>query len=266
MARQEISQKLYDKLLLRAKEFAFSCGKYMISRLGKADFRSKADKDLVTEVDLYVEKYLIKNLSRIEPSFGFMAEEENTKRPNGLYYWVIDPIDGTNNYAHTYPFFCISIALVEGKRPIMGIVYDPVRDEMFWAGNDGQGAFLNKISISPSVVSKLDDALLCTGFAYRFRELKDNNLELFGKFLYASQGVRRDGAAALDLCYVACGRLDGFWEMHLKPWDVAGGAYILKQAGGRITKFSGGRFDIYYPEILATNGKIHKQMLDIIRQ
>ena len=264
MPIKDLSPRKYDKLLNKAREFAYSCGRYMISRLGKANFCAKSDKDLVTEVDVYVENYLIKNLSRVEPSFGFLAEEENQKRPSGLYYWVIDPIDGTNNYAHTYPFFCTSIALVEGKRPIMGVIYDPVRDEMFWAGRD-EGAFLNKRQIYPSKITRLGDALLCTGFAYRFRELKDNNLDNFGKFLYKTQGVRRDGSAALDLCYVACGRLDGFWEMHLKPWDTAAGAYILRQAGGRITKFSGGRFDIYFPEILASNGKIHKQMLDVLR-
>ncbi len=258
-----ISTRQIRQILKQVIPLARIAGEYMVKKLGQARVREKGEKDLVTEVDLWIESMYKEELSRMWPDFGFLAEEEHSNfKPLGIY-WAIDPLDGTNNYAHGYPVFCTSIALMKGKKPLLGVVYDPLRDELFFS--DGDRSFLNGKTITVSRSSKLSQALVCTGFAYRFRETKgDNNIQHFIDFLYASQGIRRDGSAALDLCYVACGRLDGFWELDLKPWDTSAGALIVRCAGGKVSKFSGKRYDPFYPEILATNGRIHREMLGVI--
>lgn len=258
----ELSVKIYRRALNVAKELAVLAGKRMTRYLGRAETSKKGEKDLVTEIDLWIENMYRGKLKKAFPDFGFLAEEENAELPIEEYYWAIDPLDGTNNYAHTYPVFCTSISLVRNGRPVLGVVYDPTRGEMFWANKDS--AYLNRKKIKPSKTRRLSDSLVCTGFAYRFKYMDDTNISHFIDFLYASQGVRRDGSAALDLCYVACGRLDGFWELNLKPWDTAAGSYILEKAGGKITKFSGKRFDIFYPQVVASNGLIHKEMLSVL--
>ena len=257
-----LSERSCKSILKKAKALAVIGGDRMIKRLGKASSSKKGEKDLVTEVDLWIEQMYKKELKKAFPDFGFLAEEENFTRPEEEYYWVIDPIDGTNNYAHGYPVFCTSIALTRKGRPVLGIVYDPLRQEMFWA--DKERAFLNKTPIRVSSIKTLSDALVCTGFAYKIRHTQHTNIEHFINFLYQAQGVRRDGSAAIDICYVACGRLDGFWELNLKSWDTAASVYILKKAGGRISDFRGNRFDIFKPEIVASNGRIHRQMLAVL--
>ncbi len=172
-------------------------------------------------------------------------------------------MDGTTNYAHGFPVYAVSIALEENGKPVFGAVFNPERDELFTA-EINRGARLNGKSIRVSHTPDLKRSLLATGFSYNIKELKDNNIAHFEDFLFASQAVRRPGSASLDLCYVACGRLDGFWELELNPWDTAAGWLIVKEAGGEVTTFNGGRYSHYLKEILASNGKIHKEMSRIL--
>jgi len=177
--------------------------------------------------------------------------------------WVIDPIDGTTNFAHGFPFYAISVALENNKKPILGIIYDPERKELFCAER-GRGACLNGKPIKVSGQKDLKKSLLMTGFSYKLGKSMEENLVHFRNFLITSQAVRRSGSASLDLCHVACGRLDGFWELDLNPWDTAAGCLIVKEAGGEVTTFSGNQYNHYLKEILASNGKIHSQMVKIL--
>jgi len=177
--------------------------------------------------------------------------------------WIVDPLDGTTNYVHGFPFYAVSVALEEDSRPAFGMVFDPERNEIFSACK-GHGAYLNNKPIKVSGVTELKKSLLSTGFSYKIAELEDNNIGHFQDFLFASQAVRRPGSASLDLCYVACGRFDGFWEMELNPWDTAAAWLIVKEAGGEVTTFDGGKYSHYLNEILASNGKIHKEMSQIL--
>lgn len=264
MRRFRVISGRQKKIILKEiKELALRAGRYMLSRLGKAESRKKGKKDLVTEVDLYVEEFYKNELSRRWKEFGFLAEEKNAKMPDAEFFWAIDPLDGTNNFAHGYPVFCTSVALMHGREVILGVVYDPTREELFYS--DGEGAFLNRKRIRVSEISRLEDALVCTGFAYRFSPDSDNNVGHFIDFLQRAQGVRRDGSAALDLCYVACGRFDGFWEPNLKPWDTPAGALIVRCAGGKVSDFSGGDFDPFFPEVVASNGQLHPQIIKVLR-
>lgn len=215
--------------------------------------------NLVTNVDHAVEKLIIKKIQKRFPSHSIVAEESGTLKKDYTHSWFIDPIDGTTNFAHGYPFFCISIAYAREGKLEVGFVKNPITKELYYAERN-KGAFLNKKLIKVSKIKDLSKSLLATGFPYS-RTSKLNNFKRFTKLTLASQGVRRDGAAALDLCYVACGKLDGFWESHLNPWDVAAGVLIIKEAGGIITDFKGNNYDIFNPNIVASNGSIHKKLL-----
>ncbi len=223
----------------------------------------KGEIDLVTEVDLECEKAIIDIIKQTYPDHGALAEEKGAYSPGHEYKWIIDPIDGTTNYAHGFPVYCSSVALEAKGEVIAGAVYDPTRDEMFCAVKGG-GAKLNGRPISVSDVDKLIDSLLATGFPYTIKTEKINNLSQFGNMSMRAQAIRRPGAAALDLCYVACGRLDGFWEYHLKPWDMAGGALIVSEAGGKTTACDGSKLDIYNQHMLASNGEIHGAMQEVL--
>jgi myo-inositol-1(or 4)-monophosphatase len=179
--------------------------------------------------------------------------------------WIIDPLDGTTNYAHGYPVFCISIAVEEKGTIILGVIYDPMRDEMFSAER-GKGAFLNGDRISVSKINELSRSLLATGFPYDIRQSKENNLNYFSSMATKAQAIRRAGAAALDIAYVASGRFDGFWELKLMPWDMAAGVLLAAEAGGRITKISGEKWDIESQSILVSNGLIHNQLALVLKQ
>jgi myo-inositol-1(or 4)-monophosphatase len=219
--------------------------------------------DLVTSVDRESERIIVDILQRNFPDHGILAEEETDQRSSlSRYLWIIDPLDGTTNFAHSYPQFCVSIALQYDGEIVLGLVYDPIRDECFRAVQ-GQGATLNQTPIHSSESSQLDKSLLATGFPYDRRDNANFYLTLFKAFLISSQGLRLNGSAALDLCYVACGRLDGFWELKLKPWDTAAGALIVKEAGGRLSDFAGKSFSIWGNETLASNGLIHDEMMRI---
>jgi myo-inositol-1(or 4)-monophosphatase len=219
--------------------------------------------DLVTDTDRLCERAIVERLARQFPGHSILAEEETRlERRESSYRWIVDPLDGTTNFAHGYPHFCVSIALERDGEIILGLVYDPLRRECFRA-IAGRGATVNGQSIHCSSVDDLDKALLATGFPYDRRDHADYYLSFFKAFLTCSQGIRRDGSAALDLCYVACGRIDGYWELKLKPWDVAAGSLIVAEAGGKLSDFRGAPFDIRGRGTLAANPLIHEQMYRI---
>lgn len=219
--------------------------------------------DLVTSVDRESERLIVATIQHYFPDHSILAEEETLFHgADQECRWIVDPLDGTTNFAHGYPQFCISIAFENRGIVTMGLVYDPVRQECFKAVRDG-GASLNGATIHASPLAQLDGALLGTGFPYDRRDFADLYLSYFKAFMVRSQGVRRGGSAALDLCYVASGRFDGFWEMKLKPWDVAAGALIVTEAGGVLSDFSGNAFSIYGQETLASNALIHREMVEI---
>lgn len=219
--------------------------------------------DLVTSVDRESERTIVDVIRRNFPDHSILAEEEtDVQGTQHEYRWVIDPLDGTTNFAHSYPQFCVSIALEHNGRVIVGLVYDPIRGECFKAAL-GQGATLNDKPIRTSTAGELDKSLLATGFPYDRRDFADFYLTYFKAFLTRCQGIRRGGSAALDLCYVACGRLDGFWELKLKPWDIAAGALIVAEAGGKLSDFCGKPFSIWGRETLATNSLIHDQIVRV---
>jgi myo-inositol-1(or 4)-monophosphatase len=214
-------------------------------------------------VDRNTEEIVISVLKKYFPEDGFLSEESGELKGKSGRKGIIDPLDGTTNYVHGFPFYAVSVALEEDGQPAFGMVFDPERNEVFTACK-GHGAYLNHKPIMVSGVSKLKQSLLSTGFSYKIASLKDNNLVHFEDLLFASQAVRRAGSASLDLCYVACGRFDGFWEMELNPWDTAAAWLIVKEAGGEVTTFNGGRYNHYLKQILASNGKIHKDMSRIL--
>ena len=221
--------------------------------------------DLVTSVDRESERTIVEIVHRNFPNHSILAEEAtNVEGVENEYRWIVDPLDGTTNFAHGYPQLCVSIALERAGEVTLGLVDDPIRRERFSAVRQ-QGATLNGKAIRTSAANELDKSLLATGFPYDQREHADFYLSYFKAFMTRSQGIRRGGSAALDLCYVACGRLDGFWEMKLKSWDTAAGALIVAEAGGKLSDFAGKPFSIWGNETLASNGLIHAEMLAALK-
>jgi myo-inositol-1(or 4)-monophosphatase len=225
----------------------------------------KGEIDLVTEVDKRSEELIVELLATSFPQHSILAEEGSNADQPSEYKWVIDPLDGTSNYAHDYPFFCVSVGLEKRGEIIVGAVYHPIFEELFIAEKDG-GAYLNGRKIQVSQVRSLRQALLSTGFPYDVFSDSDEVLAHFRNFIHISQAVRRDGSAALDLCYLAMGRFDGFWEMRLKPWDTAAGSLIVKEAGGQVTNFLGHDYSIYDDHIIASNGLLHKDMQAVVNR
>ena len=222
--------------------------------------------NLVTDADRAAEQCVIDHIRARFPTHRFLAEERGRiEEVPSPYLWVIDPLDGTTNFAHGYPTYCVSIGLEYEGRCILGVIVDPSRDELFTA-IEYRGARLNGHPIHVSKTATLDSSLLVTGFAYDIRDTPRNNLDHFARFALKAQGLRRTGSAALDLCYVAAGRFDGFWEVQLNPWDMAAGSVIVKEAGGRLTDFSGKDLSIYGQELVASNGQIHEAMLQVLQQ
>jgi myo-inositol-1(or 4)-monophosphatase len=248
-----------------ASEAARQAGKVLREGLGKRKrIEYKGEINLVTEIDRRAERVITKLISARYPEHAILAEEGEGKKGRTGYKWIIDPLDGTTNYAHGYPCFCSSIALEQEGEVILGVVYDPLRDELFSA-EKAKGAYLNGKRISVSSTGRLIRSLLATGFTYDIKR-DQRNLKHFRNFILSSQAIRRDGSAALDLCYLGAGRFDGFWEMKLSAWDVAAGALIVGEAGGKVTDFRGGKFSIYSREILASNGRIHQEMIRILQK
>jgi myo-inositol-1(or 4)-monophosphatase len=256
-----------EKSLLNfAIQTARDAGAILIDRLGRAlQVSNKGDIDLVTEADLASEKLIIERIKSHYPRHAILAEESGgveSASGESEWRWIIDPLDGTTNYAHGYPCFCVSIALERAGSIEIAVIYDPTRDEMF-AAERGQGAHLNGRRMRVSEVNELNSAMLCTGFPYNVRERPDFARE-FANFTMNAQAVRRDGSAAIDLAYVACGRFDGFWEDGLNPWDVAAGVLLIEEAGGQVTDFAGGPLNIFTPKVLASNGLVHNAMRRVL--
>ncbi|MBI4471443.1 MAG: inositol monophosphatase [Acidobacteria bacterium] len=236
--------------------------KHYMGREKQVELKGRAN--LVTIADKESEALVIRKIHERYPTHAILAEESGESGA-GEGKWIIDPLDGTTNFAHQYPFFCVSIAFEQNGEIQCGAVYDPWRDEMFSAAR-GQGAFCNGERIRVSEVDKLSAAFLVTGFSYIVRQKIRLVMAQFEQFIIESQAVRRGGSAALDMCYTAMGRSDGFWELDLHPWDTAAGLVIMEEAGGRVTDFNGGKFSIYRKEIVASNGLIHDEMIDVLRR
>lgn len=248
-----------------ATEAALKAGELLVKNLHKVKrVDHKGVVNLVTDIDHKSERLIHRIIRSHFPNHSFFAEEEVREKTSSDYLWTIDPLDGTTNYAHGFPIFCVTISLLKKGEVIMGLTYNPMLGEMFYVER-GAGAFLNRRRIQISGTEDLNDSLLATGFPYDLRDSEDNNLDNFSSFVMKAQAVRRAGSAALDLAYTACGRFDGFWEFKLGAWDIAAGCLLVEEAGGRVTNFKGGKVALFTGEVLASNGKIHDQMLKVLR-
>lgn len=251
-------------------EFAVHCAResgkiqaqYFQKRIG---IHHKGEINIVTDVDLACQKTIIDLIEKHYPRDHVIAEEKQNVFDSEFNKWIIDPLDGTTNYAHGYPFFCTSIAYEVKGEVVTGVVYNPIFNELFTA-QKGEGVRFNNERVYVSRINDMKQALLSTGFPYDLPTSRKNNIDHFVRFLYHAQAVRRDGSAALNLAYVACGRFDGHWEMKLNPWDMAAGSLMVIEAGGRLSDFSGGNFSIYGDELLASNGLIHESLLEVLKE
>ncbi|MBV6479813.1 MAG: Inositol-1-monophosphatase [Ignavibacteria bacterium] len=248
--------------LLKAAAESGKILKHNFGREFEISFK-EVDSNLVTEVDKLSENKIIEIIKNDFPGHCIISEEAGEIYQESEYKWIIDPIDGTVNYAHSIPLSSVSIALEKSGDLILGVVLNPFSDELFFSEKNS-GAFLNDKKISVSACDRIEKSLLVTGFPYNSGKFLPNPLDLFGKFLKRDIPIRRLGSAALDLCWTACGRFEGFWEYNLNAWDVAAGVLILREAGGKVTNLKGEKFNIYGKEILATNSHIHDAMLSII--
>jgi myo-inositol-1(or 4)-monophosphatase len=256
-----------DEVLLKsAVDAARAAGQVLLDHLGRIhQVELKGVVDLVTEADRASERLVVERLHDTLPAATILAEEGSGRAGDPGLRWIVDPLDGTTNFAHGYPVFGVSIALeVEGSVRL-GVVLDPTRNECFTAVR-GKGAFLNGRALHVSVTQALDAALLVTGFPYDVRTTQRDNLTQFRRFLKTARAVRRSGSAALDLAYVAAGRFDGFWEESLAPWDMAAGALLVQEASGRVSGYGGEPLDIESGQILATNGGVHDAMQEILKE
>ena len=239
---------------------ALEAGAILKEHLGTVSINYKSAFNLVTDADKAAEKQILEILKSEFSHDAILAEESGASQGMVERRWIIDPLDGTTNFAHRYPFFAVSIGLEQEGEMILGVVYNPTTDEMFWAEKDG-GAWLNDDRIKVSMVDKLEESLLSTGFPPDTRGTSSDNMNEFTRLTSISHGVRRDGSAALDLAFVAAGRTEGFWEMKLSAWDVAAGSLIVREAGGKVTNLEGGPLDIDSGHIIATNGLIHDEIV-----
>lgn len=229
----------------------------------RANIEHKGLNDLVSYVDKQAEQKLVEGLRQILPGCGFIAEEGTAQAADEEYIWVIDPLDGTTNFLHSLPVFSVSVGLMQNKELVMGVVYEVNQDEMFWAIR-GQGAYCNGERIKVSPIDKVAQSLIATGFPYHDFGKMQSYLGIMDHFMRKSHGLRRMGSAAVDLVYTAIGRFEGFFEYNLKPWDVAGGIIIVQEAGGKVTDFTGGNDYLSGRELIATNGKVHQEVQEII--
>lgn len=242
-------------------------GKVLMRHLGNLEeIESKGSLcDVVTVADKKAEEVIVGMIRSSFPSHGILAEESGGMNEDSEYVWIIDPLDGTMNYSHTFPFFCVSVALEHHKEIVMGGIYAPVLDEFFFAER-GRGATMNGDAISVSQIDVPERSLVITGFPHDIRERIDEYMSDLKKVIMATQGVLRVGSAALDLCSVACGRADAYYEEGIFAWDVAAGAIIIKEAGGKITDFSNNPFSPYAKQFIASNGLIHDRLVDLLRK
>lgn len=239
--------------------------KYSVGRVKNVEMKQGEERNLVSEIDKSSEQRIIKIIRRHYPHHAILAEESGASTTASDYKWVIDPLDGTTNFLHGVPIFCVTIAIEYKGEIVAGVVYDPNLDELFTA-EKGSGAYVNGKRLSVSSTSKLINSLLVTGFPYDIAQNPENAIGHFVNFLVEARGIRRLGSAALDLSYVAAGRFDGFWEVNLHPWDMAAGVLFVREAGGRVTDFAGGESTIYKKQVLASNGLIHEAMVQVLRK
>jgi myo-inositol-1(or 4)-monophosphatase len=239
--------------------------KSMLGKISEGMIETKGQMDFVTEVDKKSEKLILDELELILPEAGFIAEEGTYTRRGTLYNWIVDPLDGTTNFIHGVSPFSISIALMENEELVIGVIYDPIREECFSACKNGP-AILNGQPIRTSRHASLSHALVATGFPYSDFSMVDAYLGSLKEIMACTHGIRRLGSAAIDLAYVACGRYDAFWEYHLKPWDVAAGTLIIQQAGGTVTDFAGGKNYLFGQTYAATNGLIQNEFLNVLKK
>ena len=243
-------------------------GRVLKRRFGKVGYREKGRANLITVADLESQRAVLGAIRRAFPGDDYKAEEDEVKLTGAEYLWLVDPLDGTTNFAHGYPASCVSIGVLKHGRPFLGGVYDPSRDELFLA-EKGKGTKLNGRAIHVSSPRRVADSLLVTGFAYDRAKRPDFYLKRFKAFLTRSHDIRRSGSAALDMAWIAAGRVDGFWEYNLNPWDVAAGWLLVQEAGGTVTDFSGRAWKdpaTIGSQTLATNGRVHAEMLRILRR
>jgi len=257
--------EMYGGMIDFMERTAREAGALLRGRLhDRHDVQYKGEINIVTEADRLSEEMIVGRISESFPRHGIMAEESPEMKNDSGFRWIIDPLDGTTNYAHGYPVFAVSIALEIDGAIVLGAVFNPMSEEYFMAAR-GKGAFLNGQRLCVSRTDSLKRSLLATGFPYDIRTDRNNNFNYFKSMALNAQAIRRAGSAALDLAFVAAGRFDGFWELKLAPWDTAAGWLILEEAGGVVTDLAGGSYNVHSPNILATNGLIHGEMLRIIR-
>ncbi|MCK4226244.1 inositol monophosphatase [candidate division WOR-3 bacterium] len=248
------------------KEISLGAGKIVMGWFGKGFLvKEKRGRELVTTADEESEEFIIDAIRERYPRIGVVAEESNTREWEREEVFILDPLDGTNNFTYGIPFFCVSIAYQVSEKLQIGVVYDPIHKELFSCIR-GRGAHLNEKSINVSNRDGLSKSILATGFPYVRKSKRDSNLPEFAEFLIKARGIRRLGSAALDLCYVACGRFDGFWEKSLNPWDISAGGLLVREAGGRVSNFYENGWDNRKDGIIASNGKIHDEMMVIIER
>lgn len=255
-------------MLSIAIEAAKEAGKFLKYNVGKVkniEMKQGEERNLVSEIDKGSEERIITIIRRHFPTHAILAEESGASTTSSDYMWVIDPLDGTTNFLHGVPIFCVTIAVAYKGELVAGVVYDPNLDELFTA-EKGSGSYLNGRRLTVSSTPKLINSLLVTGFPYDIAQNPENAIGHFVNFLVEAQGIRRLGSAALDLSYVAAGRFDGFWEVNLNPWDMAAGMLFVREAGGRVTDFAGAESSIYKKQVLASNGIIHDAMLQVLRK
>ena len=258
----------YAELVDQVRQVALKAGQYIQEQSVKfrqADIEVKGEHDYVTYVDKTAEKLIVDALKPLVSGAGFITEEKTAGHQDEHFRWVIDPLDGTTNFIHGVPVYCVSIALMEGDEVVVGVVYEINQDECFYAWKGGE-AMLNDKKISVSKNIAFDNALLATGFPYSDYDRLDAYMSVFQQFMKETAGLRRLGSAAADLAYVACGRFEGFYEYSLNAWDVAAGAFIVEMAGGKVTGFSGERNFLFGRELVAGNAEVHADMLRIIKQ
>jgi myo-inositol-1(or 4)-monophosphatase len=260
-----VADGLPPLFLATAIEAVIKAGAMQLAGADDLRVEKKGAIDLVTQIDRDVERMFRALIAERYPEHTILAEEFSVQgEREARHCWVFDPVDGTTNYAHGLPIYCSAASLEIDGQPVVAAIYDPTRRELFTAER-GQGAWLNGAPLRVSLADSLIDSLLVTGFPYTVHNNPDDLLDLFGDFLRRARAVRRLGSAQLDLAYVAAGRFDGFWEMHLQPWDMSAGALLVQEAGGTTTDARDGPFSSRTGSIIASNGRIHRQMADVIR-
>lgn len=263
-------QEKLQKLTLQVTKLAREAGDFQLRELknfelSKIEHKGRSN-DLVSYVDKETEKLLIETLQTLVPDAGFETEEGTIEQSNAGIRWVIDPLDGTTNFLHKLPLFSISIALAKDEEILLGVVHEPSRNECFYAWKDG-GAYMNGERIETSKIATLNESLIATGFPYSLRGKAEQYFSLIRHFVETTHGVRRLGSAAIDMCYVACGRFEAYFEFNLKPWDVAAGIIIVREAGGIVTNYSGGADKCHTAEeICATGKEIHADMIETLKK